>query len=279
MDDLRNLYNPDGSSLRRDQLELLRMLLVVSEICKRNGILWWLSSGTLLGAARHNGFIPWDDDIDIVLLKEDYDKLERILCEMNSDEFVFHCQKTDVEYVNEFGKFRKKLGRINSKSKRYNYYKWAGIGLDIFAIEKTNRLSAVLADFITKSFNSLTYRIGNSFFRRRLIRCFQFILHFFIYPCLRVMGRINPKGEFHYVLGTGWPKHTFFMKYTFPISWMMFEGVLMPVPKDVDSYLSNVYGDWMHLPSRDAILRSIHCEEYKKEILSRIHNPNGIIQA
>ena len=101
-------YNPEGSLLRRDQMELLRMLEVLDEICKKHNIRWWLSSGTLLGAARHQGFIPWDDDMDIVLLKKDYKRLEKILCEMQSNEFVFHCMKTDVDYVNWFGKFRKK---------------------------------------------------------------------------------------------------------------------------------------------------------------------------
>ena len=64
-------YNPEGSLLRRDQKELLRILTTVAEICKENGIQWWLDSGTLFGALRHKGFIPWDDDIDIVLMKED----------------------------------------------------------------------------------------------------------------------------------------------------------------------------------------------------------------
>ena len=60
-------YNPEGSLLRRDQKELLRILMTVAEICRDIGIQWWVDSGTLLGACRHGGFNPWDDDIDIVL--------------------------------------------------------------------------------------------------------------------------------------------------------------------------------------------------------------------
>ena len=153
---LRARYNPDGSLLRRDQMELLRMLRVVAEICDANGIEWWLSSGTLLGAARHEGYIPWDDDLDIVLLKKDCKRLERILEKLDSEEFVYHSMRTDVDYVNTFGKFRKREGRISTTNRRYNYYKWAGIGFDIFAIEKTNYFAARAATVIYNNLQHIT---------------------------------------------------------------------------------------------------------------------------
>lgn len=131
---LRARYNPDGSRLRSDQLELLRMLQHVAEICREHDIKWWLSSGTLLGAARHKGFIPWDDDIDIVMLRKDYRRLERILRKEQNEEFVLHSVCSDVEYVNCFAKYRKREGRVESSTRRYNYYKWRGIGFDIFTI-------------------------------------------------------------------------------------------------------------------------------------------------
>lgn len=266
--DIRDLsrYNAEGSLLRRDQLELLRMLKIVAGICKENNIQWWLSSGTLLGAARHKGFIPWDDDMDIVLLRKDYKRLEKILCTMENEDFVFHCMKTDVDYVNEYGKFRKKEGRVQSKNHRYAYYKWVGVGFDIFSIEKTNRCSAFIAQGIYSKLQSMTYHIDADIIRKPLIRLIEFICHLIVFPLLRVIGLINPRQEYHYSLGTGWYNHTFYMKDTFPLSLAEFEGEMMPVPNNMDVYLTNVYGDWRTLPSDEDINKSIHCQEYRDEI-------------
>lgn len=266
---LRERYNPDGSALRRDQLLLLEMLDRVAEICRDNGIKWWLSSGTLLGAARHKGFIPWDDDMDIVMLKEDYKKFEKVMLSLEDDQYVFHCMKTDVEYVNVFGKFRRKAGRIQVASRRYRYYKWAGVGLDVFAIEKTSAFSAHISKFLYQEIQHLTSYIGWSWLRKPLIRTIEFVHFCLLNPLFRLIGKINPKGEYHYVLGTGWPRHTFYMKDTFPLSETEFEGRLFPVPKDMDAYLTNVYGDWRQIPSHESIRNWIHCQEYIEEIYGR----------
>lgn len=263
---LRQKYNPDGSLLRKDQMELLRMMQVFADICARNNIQWWLSSGTLLGAARHQGFIPWDDDADVVMLRKDYKRLEKILYNMQNEEFVFHTPKTDVEYVNVFGKFRKRSGSISTKARRNKYYQWTGIGFDIFAIEKTNYLSARLASVIYNNVQHLTSYIKISIIRRILIRIIEFLCLGVINPILRLTGMINPKGEYHYMLGTGWARHTFYMKDTFPLTTALFEGVEFPVPNNTDAYLANVYGDWRKLPSEDFIKKCIHCLQYRKEI-------------
>lgn len=263
---LRERYNPDGSALRRDQLELLKMLQKVDEICRKNGIRWWLSSGTLLGAARHGGFIPWDDDLDIVMLREDYERFEKIMIPLEDEEHVFHCMKTDVEYINVFGKFRKKQGRIQVANRRYGYYKWAGIGLDIFAIEKTNAYAAHVSKFLYHEVQHLTSYVGIAWLRRFLIRTIEFVHFSIVNPILRLIGKINPKQEYHYELGTGWARHTFYMKDTFPLSEAEFEGHMFPVPKDMDAYLTNVYGDWRQIPSDETIKKFIHCQEYINEI-------------
>ena len=76
---LRIRFNPEGSLLRRQQMRMLEILLEVDKICKKHDIPYWLSSGTLIGAMRHDGFIPWDDDLDIEMLRKDYVRLMAVL--------------------------------------------------------------------------------------------------------------------------------------------------------------------------------------------------------
>ena len=75
--ELKQRYNPDNSDLRKAQLRMLEILKFVTNICDKNNLNYWLSSGTLLGAYRHQGFIPWDDDLDIEMPRKDYLKLRQ----------------------------------------------------------------------------------------------------------------------------------------------------------------------------------------------------------
>lgn len=263
---LRARYNPEGSKLRKTQRELMTILLDLDKICKEHNIEWWLSSGTLLGAARHKGFIPWDDDIDIVMLRKDFKRLEKVLHKMESDKYVYQSLHSDIEYVNVFGKFRKRNDEVKITGGRYKYLKYKGMFVDIFCIEKTNYIAARIARVLYMNIQYPTLRIKWRWLRHAAIRLVQLLCLVIINPILRVVGLINPKGEYHYAMGTGWVRHTFFMKHTFPLATAEFEGYTLPVPKDMDAYLTHVYGDWRKLPNDEAIRKSIHSREYIEEI-------------
>ena len=68
-ENLRMRFNPDNSVLRKHQLRMLDMLIYFDNFCRKHNLKYWLSSGTLIGAVRHQGFIPWDDDVDVEMLR------------------------------------------------------------------------------------------------------------------------------------------------------------------------------------------------------------------
>ena len=76
---LKEKYNPEGSKLRKYQLHLLDTLKEFDAVCREHNIIYYLAYGTLLGAIRHKGFIPWDDDADLWMDRENYTKLEKLM--------------------------------------------------------------------------------------------------------------------------------------------------------------------------------------------------------
>lgn len=131
-EELRQKYNPDGSDLRKIQLRALEILKVVDLICKKHNIPYWLEGGALLGAVRHEGFIPWDDDIDIQILRKDYKKLLKILQKDLPDNLVVQSRETDEMYMDRMMKIRDLNSFVTlTQGKRGKY---EGIFIDVFAM-------------------------------------------------------------------------------------------------------------------------------------------------
>jgi lipopolysaccharide cholinephosphotransferase len=108
---------------RKVQLIELEILLEVDRICRKNDIKYQLSGGTLLGAVRHQGFIPWDDDIDIIMLRNDYNKFIA-LCkiELNNSYFL-QIPETDDKTPSLYAKIRKNnTAYISYEYRNINYH-------------------------------------------------------------------------------------------------------------------------------------------------------------
>ena len=82
----------------------IKIALEIKRICEKNGLPYFIIAGTLLGAVRHGGFIPWDDDMDFGLLREDYEKFIEACKTDLSDEFFLHTWDTDPEYPFSYAK-------------------------------------------------------------------------------------------------------------------------------------------------------------------------------
>ena len=99
----------DDAELRRLQETELEILIEIDRICRKNNIKYSLTGGTLLGAVRHNGFIPWDDDADISMLREEYRKFQKACCtDLDKERFYFQDMETTEGYRWGYGKVRRK---------------------------------------------------------------------------------------------------------------------------------------------------------------------------
>lgn len=122
--------------LRTAQLLMLKILKEVHRVCEESGIRYFLSDGTLIGAVRHNGFIPWDDDIDISMLRSDYDRFCKIAPEKLGAEYFLQTDETDAGYGLYFAKVMLKHTRWIESYALGTSRAVSGIYLDIFPFDK-----------------------------------------------------------------------------------------------------------------------------------------------
>jgi lipopolysaccharide cholinephosphotransferase len=116
--------------LRQAQLVMLRLLKAFHGICEEEGLSYWLDAGTLLGAVRHGGFIPWDDDIDVLMPAEDYEKFCRLAQERLSFDMFFQTPDTDPGFVCPWVKIRDRYSYLEEATGPYPYSQ--AIFIDIF---------------------------------------------------------------------------------------------------------------------------------------------------
>ena len=251
---------------RKMQLTELDMLVEFDRVCRRHNIDYVLFGGSLLGAVRHKGFIPWDDDADIGMLREDYDRFKQYRNEMNPQICYFQDNDTDPEYRWGYGKLRRtgtkyvRVGQEHLKCK-------TGIFVDVFPLDdipqflpaqilqdwrcfclrkilwsevaKKNMsgfwriwfslLSKIPISLVFKGFRKYIRKSSNT--SKNRVRCLSF-------PATGTLYKKNPLSE-----RFGMPKSWFTdrTEYTF-------EGKKLYGSKDYDTVLRYIYGDYMQLP-------------------------------
>ena len=117
------------------QLDLLSEL---DRVCRKHGIRYLMDGGTMIGAVRHKGFIPWDDDIDVAMLREDYEKLKTVVFEFNPAYCFFQDHTTDPEYRWGYGKLRR-TGTSYIRAGQEHLKHKDGVFIDIFPFDDIPR--------------------------------------------------------------------------------------------------------------------------------------------
>lgn len=249
---LRAKYNPEGSMLRQHQLRMLEMLKYFDDLCQKHGIRYWLSSGNCIGVARHGGFIPWDDDIDVEMLREDYLKLEKVFKE--TDDYVLQTWKNDKYYMHPYAKMRDKHSYIEEQG-QYNLYKHRGIYIDIFQLERAPR-------FICRILHSFAWRViiplrkSNNRIKNTVFLILKYIYFLSIIP-IRFIFSSLPGNKLRHTYGVGWVDNIRNIDEISPLQRIKFEDIEINVPNNLDTYLQNIYGDYMKLPPENKRMQHV----------------------
>lgn len=225
--------------------EMLRLLQIIDSICKKENIEYWLDGGSLIGAIRHSGFIPWDDDLDISLLKSDYLKLIKHLDVYSnhdlttslfySSENIFHC-------CNYFAS-------TNVYSRSYGSIMLIPVKIDIRPLngfENTNEGKEENNKFRDIA-NQLLF--GKSLGFCKIANLSKEQLDSFMCNYNRTYGLMNneqclfshPYFEFSDIFPLK-------RKDIFPIQYTQFENLLLPIPCGYENLLSKLYGKYMDMP-------------------------------
>lgn len=279
------LYEITQNELRRMQEILLMIYRDVSRVCRENGLTLFLGGGSALGAVRHKGFIPWDDDMDLMMMREDYEKFKAIFDEHLSEKYVLQVPGAKGKKpTNLFMKVVLK-GTTCLELVQQNAPGEHGLWVDIFPIEYApkNKLIRRIKGFFTDAlayacvsnylltFDSSQMRAyvkGSKGARiNRLIRLiigdmmsflpYETWYNFFdrVSRGRRETGYITiPTGIRHY-MGELHKKDAFL-----PAKEILFEGEKALVPGNYHEYLSQLYGDYMTPPPEDKRERHLYVE-------------------
>lgn len=259
---LRRTYNPDGSALRKAQLRLLDMLKYLCEASKKADVSCRLDGGNVLGAVRHGGFIPWDDDVDVVVSRSDFKKLCRYLEKHPHPQYILQTHKTDKNSFVPWGRLRDLNSEYENpypadsrEGKTFAAQKFKGLQIDIFPYEgymipKLQRLAAKMACVV---------HFDLSVSHPLLARVTYSLLQYVVYPCFRLVGRLFGNPDLYMHSYGSWFYFQFSKEVLLPHRELTFEGLTLMGPADVDRFLRIIYKDYMNLPSKEK--RAVHGSE------------------
>lgn len=247
------------SDIKEIQSVLLQILNHFGEICSKNGLKYFLSNGTLLGAVKYGEMIPWDDDIDILMLREDYEKLIS-LSDIDNQRYRFICHERYPDWRMPYAKLTDTATVL--KEGNFNFGLKIGLSVDIFPIDKwhPNKAVATCQAFYTEilkrllvcSINENEFQTEKKGIKRLILRSIynlgQKVGYKKIYNKIdRVVKRSYGYKE-KYVGCVSWTCHLLgeiFPKEVFDkTDYTIFAGNQFPIPASYVEYLDSLYGDW-----------------------------------
>lgn len=258
------IINLTPEQLRTLQLIELEMLVEVDRICRKNHIQYTLDGGTLLGAVRHKGFIPWDDDADIVMFRHEYARFYHACkSDLDTERFFLQEYRTDPNYRWGYAKLRRKgteYVRVGQEHMRYK----TGVCIDIFPLDYVPDQYILRRIYygVNYCIRKILYsELGKEAASTELLRIWYRILfkvprNYVFAVRNRIAAIVNQKPT-ELVCHTMCPNPGPTCKYGMPAGCYAeyrqyeFEGMLFQGLSDYDNFLSLSYGEYMKFPQMD----------------------------
>lgn len=246
----------------------IEILDEIDRICRKNDINYFLTYGTALGAARHGGFIPWDDDVDIGMLRKDYDKFIHIACKELKKDFFLENIYTEKECPYLFSKVRKNNTLYMEYCHRnlnihhgiyvdifpydnvkpdidkgfFSYRKQCSIWIKIFFLQTTTELYVHDDGSVIWKIKTMLKKIAHIIVSL-IPRCY-------VIKRIQLLFARYKDDDSKYVWGgLETTKHKIIKhNVLFPLNKINFENGLYPAPGQINEYLTIAYGDWENLP-------------------------------
>lgn len=257
----------DNQTLRKIQMVQLELLQEVDRICKKCDIHYNIIAGTLLGAIRHGGYIPWDDDADVALLRDEYEKL-RDACETELDttRFYFQDHRNTPGYRWGYGKLRRKDTLFLREFQEHMPYE-QGIFIDIFPLDAVpeNYILRSIKNFECFCIRKVLWSEVGKIADKSLVKRMWFGLLSKI-PDKWIFGYYHDVIRKAHKLDSKWVRILMFptpnREWGYLRKWYensadtVFEGVTFQSIKEYDEYLSFKFGNYMELPPEEK--RKVH---------------------
>lgn len=251
--------------MEQDDIEImhgiqLELLEEVDRVCRECGITYAIMAGTMLGAVRHEGFIPWDKDADVAFLREEYDKFAKA-CEthLNQDKFYFQDHRNTEGYRWGYGKLRRKDTLLIREGQEHMPY-GSGVGIDIFPFDfvPNGKIPQKIHDTASVMLRKFTWcHIGKIEEKNPKTRLLYHLMDKIpeekVKNAMEKWISLNQK-ETDLVRVLFFPTLTtecfFYKKWFTELTPIDFEGLPLMGTMDYDNYLKFQYGDYMKLPPK-----------------------------